>query len=217
MREERKGKGTPLVSICCLTYNHEAFIRDALEGFLRQRTDFDFEILIYDDASTDGTARIIREYAMGDPERIRPHPAGGKPIFQRGHEPPAVHLTFPGQGGKYIAMCEGDDYWTDPDKLQRQVDYLESHPGCSLCIHSARILTVDGSRSDRRMRPYRGNRRIRPEEIIDKACGYATASMVFPSRLVKELPSYYDGLPGGDIPCSLWRRQRGTDIIWTVT
>ena len=208
MREERKGTGTPLVSICCLTYNHEAFIRDALEGFLRQRTDFDFEILIYDDASTDGTARIIREYAMGDPERIRPI-LQEENQYSKGVTNPSGAFNFPRARGKYIAMCEGDDYWTDPDKLQRQVDYLESHPGCSLCIHSARILTVDGSRSDRRMRPYRGNRRIRPEEIIDKACGYATASMVFPSRLVKELPSYYTDCPVGDIPLQLMAAAEG--------
>lgn len=208
MREENKRKALPLVSICCLTYNHEAFIKDALEGFLGQRTDFDFEILVYDDASTDRTADIIREYARREPERIRPL-LQEENQYSQGVTNPSGAFNFPRARGKYIAMCEGDDYWTDPDKLQRQVDYLESHPGCSLCIHSARILTVDGSRSDRRMRPYRGNKRIRPEQVIDKACGYATASMVFPSRLVKSLPSYYTDCPVGDIPLQLLAAAEG--------
>ena len=208
MKESNRDANTPLVSICCLTYNHEAYIRDALEGFLKQKTDFGFEIVIYDDASTDRTADIIREYAARDPGRIRPM-LQTENQYSRGITNPSGAFNFPRARGRYIAMCEGDDYWTDPHKLQRQVEYLESHPGCSLCIHSARILTVDGSRSDRRMRPYRGNKKILPEQIIDKSCGYATASMVFPSRLVRNLPSYYTDCPVGDIPLQLLAAAEG--------
>ena len=112
-----------LVSICCITYNHEKYIRDAIEGFLMQKTDFPFEVLIHDDASTDGTADIIREYETKYPDII-------KPIYQtenqysKGIKISATY-NYPRAKGKYIALCEGDDYWIDPYKLQKQVDFLE--------------------------------------------------------------------------------------------
>lgn len=203
------GKGQePFVSICCLTYNHESYIEAALEGFLKQKVSFSYEILIHDDASTDSTARIIRRYAEKYPDII-------KPVLQRenqyskGITNPSGAFNFPRARGKYIAMCEGDDYWTDERKLQTQIDYLESHPDCSLCIHSARIITMDGSKSDKRMRPYKKNRVIFPEEMIDKGCGYPTASMVFRSSLVKELPSYYTECPVGDTPLQLMAASKG--------
>ena len=123
----------PLVSICCTTYNHAQFIRQCLDGFMMQQTSFPFEVLIHDDASTDGTADIIREYEAKYPGII-------KPIYQTENQySKGVKISatyqFPRAQGKYIAMCEGDDYWTDPHKLQKQVDFLESNPGYSLCSH----------------------------------------------------------------------------------
>lgn len=115
----------PLVSICCLAYNHEKYISECLDGFLMQKVDFDFEILIHDDASTDNTAEIIKIYQTKYPEII-------KPIYQKENQyskgvSPTFKYNFPRSKGKYIAMCEGDDYWTDPFKLQKQVDFLETH------------------------------------------------------------------------------------------
>ena len=112
----------PLVSINCITYNHEAYIRDALEGFLMQKTDFTFEILVHDDASTDQTANIIRKYEKKYPEII-------KPIYQKENQYSqeveiSKQFQFPRARGKYIAICEGDDYWTNPYKLQKQVIVL---------------------------------------------------------------------------------------------
>ena len=207
--EKRKqNSGEPLVSICCLTYNHEAYIRDALEGFLKQKVPFSYEILIYDDASTDGTADIIRAYHKIYPDIIRPI-LQTENQYSKGITNPSGAFNFPRIRGKYAAMCEGDDYWTDLDKLRRQVEYLEAHPGCSLCFHSARILTVDGSISDRRMRPYRRDRQGSPQEMIDKSCGYPTASMVFRSKLVNQLPSYYTECPVGDTPLQLMAAAAG--------
>lgn len=126
-----------IVSICCITYNHEPYIRDAIEGFLMQKTDFPFEILIHDDASTDGTADIIREYEAKYPDII-------KPIYQtenqysKGIKVSQVY-QFPRAKGKYIALCEGDDYWTDPYKLQKQVDFLEANKECVLTCHRYKI------------------------------------------------------------------------------
>jgi len=118
-----------IVSICCATYNHQKYIRDAIEGFLMQKTTFPFEILIHDDASTDGTADIIREYEAKYPDII-------KPIYQRENQySKGIKISqvyqFPRAQGKYIALCEGDDYWIDPHKLQKQVDYLERNPNVS--------------------------------------------------------------------------------------
>ncbi|MCI8837045.1 MAG: glycosyltransferase [Hungatella sp.] len=206
--ETEKEEGQVLVSICCLTYNHETYIRDALDGFLMQKVTFPYEILIYDDASTDGTADIIREYQARYPDIIKPL-LQTENQYSRGILNPSGAFNFPRVRGKYTAMCEGDDYWIDEHKLQMQVDYLESHPGCSLCFHSARIRTVDGSRTDRRMRPYRNDGIITPQGIIDKSCGYPTASMVFRSEMIRNLPDYYKNCPVGDTPLQLMAAARG--------
>ena len=122
-----------LVSISCITYNHAPYIRECLDGFMMQQTNFPFEVLIHDDASTDGTTEIIREYAEKYPDII-------KPLYEeenqwvKGRRGSAV-FNFPRAQGKYIALCEGDDYWTDPLKLQKQVDFLESHPDYVMCTH----------------------------------------------------------------------------------
>lgn len=200
-------RSRPLVSICCITYNHAPYIRSALDGFLMQQTDFTYEILIHDDASTDGTALIIREYAARYPHIIKPI-LRQENQYQRGISNISI-FNFPRAAGRYIAMCEGDDYWTDPGKLQKQVEYLKSHPDCSLCFHSSKIISVDGSRTEGLMRPYRESKRVEPEEIVDKTSGYPTASLVFPAWIVKELPGYYLDCPVGDIPMQLMMAQAG--------
>lgn len=123
----------PLVSICCAAYNQAAYIRDALDGFIMQQTNFPFEIVIHDDASTDGTAEIIKEYAAKHPNLFRPE-YETENQFKKGEI-----YNIPRARGKYIAFCEGDDYWTDPTKLQRQVDFLESHPDYTLYSHASVI------------------------------------------------------------------------------
>ena len=115
----------PLLSIVNNTYNHEDFIAAAIEGFLMQKTTFKVEILIHDDASTDKTVEILREYEKKYPELILP-------IYQTINQysqgiNPSKTFQYPRVKGKYIALCEGDDYWTDPLKLQRQVDFLEAN------------------------------------------------------------------------------------------
>ena len=114
----------PLVSICCLTYNHVPFIRKCLDGFLMQQTDFPIEILIHDDCSTDGTTEIIRQYEAKYPELIFPL-YEEENQYSRGGAGKMDLYNYRRARGKYIAYCEGDDYWTDPLKLQKQVDFLE--------------------------------------------------------------------------------------------
>ena len=128
----------PLVSIICTTYNHGPFIRQCLDGFMMQKTNFTFEVLIHDDASTDNTAEIIREYEDKYPDII-------KPIYQTENQYQkgvkiGITYLYPRAKGKYIAECEGDDYWTDPLKLQKQVDFLENNPDCVLTCHQYKIV-----------------------------------------------------------------------------
>ena len=125
------GIGSPLVSIICNTYNHVDYIRQCLDGFLMQKTTFPIEILVHDDASIDGTADIVREYEALYPDLI-------KPIYQNVNQySKGVKVTLEYQysraKGKYIALCEGDDYWTDPLKLQKQVGILESSEKYVIC------------------------------------------------------------------------------------
>ncbi len=127
----------PLVVINCVTYNHEPYIRDALDGFVMQKTNFPFVAIVHDDASTDGTAAIVREYADKYPDIIRPIYETDNQYSKRdGSLSHIMQEARNATGAKYVAMCEGDDYWTDPLKLQKQVDFLESHSDYTMC-HSA--------------------------------------------------------------------------------
>ena len=116
----------PIVSICCITFNHARYIRACLDGFIMQKTNFSFEVLINDDCSTDGTIDILKEYSERYPNII-------KPIFHdenqysKGIRRILATFVYPKVKGKYVALCEGDDYWTDPLKLQKEVDFLESN------------------------------------------------------------------------------------------
>ena len=115
-----------LVTVCCTTYNHERYVSEAIESFLMQETDFPFEIIVHDDASTDGTAKIIREYEEKYPRLIRTIIQSENQYSKAGLINP--RFVFPRARGKYLALCEGDDYWTDPLKLQKQVTFLEENP-----------------------------------------------------------------------------------------
>ena len=130
-----------MVSIYCLTYNHEDYIRDCLDGFIMQETDFPFEVIVHDDASTDHTADIVREYQTKYPDII-------KPIFQKENQyrakvPFIQKYIFPEVSGKYVGVCEGDDYFTDKTKLQRQVDLMESHPECHFCVAGVEEVSIN--------------------------------------------------------------------------
>jgi len=129
---------SPLVSICCITYNHKNFIREAIDGFLMQQTNFPIEIIIHDDASTDNTANIIHEYQVRYPNLIKPIIQTENQYSSRGFG--FLLDMFDKAQGRYIALCEGDDYWTDPLKLQKQVDFLEKNTKFSICFHKAKIL-----------------------------------------------------------------------------
>lgn len=130
------------LSVCCITYNQEAYICQALEGMLMQQTTFDFEIVVGEDRSTDQTMAIIERYQQLHPSRIRvlrhEENVGARKNFA---------ATLLACKGEYIAICEGDDYWTDPLKLQKQVDFLDTHPDYKLCFHNSSIYYQDNGES----------------------------------------------------------------------
>ena len=124
------------VTVRCITYNQKDYIRQCLDGFVMQRTNFRFEAIVHDDASTDGTDEIVREYAEKYPDII-------KPIFETEnqyskHDGSLGRIMNANTRGKYVAICEGDDYWTDPLKLQKQADFLDANPQCSLTYHACK-------------------------------------------------------------------------------
>ena len=128
----------PLVAIKCLVHNHEPYLRDCLEGFVMQQTNFPFVAIVHDDASTDNSAAIIREYEEKYPDIIKPiYEAENQYSKRDGSVGRIMNAAVDATGAKYIAMCEGDDYWTDPLKLQKQVDFMEANPEYGLCYAKA--------------------------------------------------------------------------------
>lgn len=188
----------PLVSICCITYNQEKYVRDALEGFLMQKTTFPFEIIIHDDASVDRTADIIQEYEKKYPALITAI-YQSENQYSSGMRGIAARFTFPKARGKYIAICEGDDYWTDPYKLQKQVDFLEQNMDYSICFHKVRI-----QKGDLYLEDYITKVPSISSAINDLLIGnyLHTCSVIFRKPPGDFPPKYFYKLPIGDYP--LW-------------
>lgn len=200
-------KNEIMVSVNCITYNHESYIAEAIDSFLMQETGFNYEILIHDDASTDKTAEIIREYEKKYPDII-------KPIYQTENQyskgGDVDELNTERAVGKYIALCEGDDFWTDSHKLQKQVEYLEAHSECTMCAHAAYAVNVMGKK-EKNIRPSIGNKNFTIEEIIEGGGGlFATNSIMYPTLLDRNKPSFYKTAPVGDYPLAVHLALKGT-------
>lgn len=198
-----------LVSINCIAYNHEKYIAQAIESFLMQKTDFDYEILIHDDASWDRTAAVIGEYARLYPDIIRP-------LYQTENQyskgvKVGTMYNLSRARGKYIAVCEGDDYWTDRRKLQKQVDYMEAHPNCSMCFHAVEIIRENRKPTGQFIKPYNENRLVPVEDIIIGGGPFiGTNSMIYPRKCMDNAPDFYLRSPVGDFPLALYLAIQGT-------
>lgn len=197
---EKCARIKPLVVISCVTYNHEEFLRDALEGFIMQKTDFPFVAVVHDDKSTDNTVDIIEEYAEKYPDIILP-------IFEEEnqyskHDRSLAKIMSEARkatGAKYVAHCEGDDYWTNPEKLQKQINFLESHPDYTMCFHNAIMKYEDSDRKDQ-LAAHVENRDYFPLEYLTSwfvpTASSIVRSDVYESEIHKKIsssPAIYNG------------------------
>lgn len=180
----------PMLSICVQTYQHVGFIEACLESILQQKTNFEFEILLGEDASTDGTREICIKYAEKFPDKIRLFLHHRENNIEIGGAPTGrfnfMYNLFSARG-KYIALCEGDDYWTDPLKLQKQVDFLEDNPDYNICFHRVNILDKGKLFPDYIEGRY-NNIKNRPISIIDllrEGNFIHTTSVVFRNKIVE--------------------------------
>lgn len=209
-------KSQVLVTIQCLAYNHAKYIRQCLDGFVMQKTNFRFEAIVHDDASTDGTANIIREYEKQYPDIIIP-------IYQEEnqyskHNGSIRRALNSKTRGKYVAICEGDDYWIDPNKLQKQVDFLEAHPKCTLMVSNG-YGYYESKKKYVRLNPIptKESRFITMHEVLlEKGGLIPTASMCFRREMTETEPDWCLNAPVGDRPLRMWCAINGT-IFYDVS
>lgn len=191
-----------MVSISCITYNHEKYIAEAIDSFLMQKTNFKYEILIHDDASTDQTQQIIKEYQKKYPDIIKPI-LQKENQYSKGVNNISYRFNFCRSKGKYIALCEGDDYWIDPYKLHKQVDYMENHLDCSMCFHATDIVKVGKGKIDV-IKPYNENCISTTDDIILGDGGFmATNSIIYRKYVMDNAPDFYFNAPVGDYPLQI--------------
>ncbi len=191
------------VSVCVVTYNHQAYIAECLDSILAQKRNFGLEILIHDDASTDGAQEVIQAYHSRYPDIIRPI-LRTENQYSQGKVNITGLFNIPRTSGKYVAVLDGDDYWCDPGKLQRQVDYMEAHPDCVFTFHAARVVDEKGQRlQGTSMRPYHGDRELSGAELVGRTGGIPFASFLLRRDILLPLPAYYFQCPVGDRPLEL--------------
>ena len=182
----------PKVSVLMLAYNHERFIAQAVESVLSQETSFPIEIIVGEDCSTDRTREILSELQSANPRVIR------LLLHEKNIGPQKNYATtFAACKGEYIAMLEGDDYWTNTKKLQKQVDALEAHPEWSACFHITRCVYDDGSREPE-LYPANWTKEVATIQDLFKGNFLNTCSQVFRNRLFGPLPSWLLEVEPGD-------------------
>lgn len=199
-----KDSSYPLLTVACITYNHVAFIHKAIDSFLNQQTNFPIELIIHDDNSTDGTADIVKDYQQNHPRLIKAILRSENQFSKKGFG--FLRDVLKQARGKYVAICEGDDYWSDPNKLQQQVDFLEDNPDFSICFHKVQIDQEGLLTEDFITRPP-----ATVTTIDDLACkNYIhTCSCVFRNRGVNVLGPNLGESPLGDYYLHMMNAQYG--------
>lgn len=205
----RNQHGNPLVSICILAFNHEKYICEALDSILKQQTSFPFEIIVHDDASTDTTPQIIEEYQKKYPNII-------KPILQKENQfslriKPFTNYVYPHLKSEFVAYCEGDDYWTDSQKLEKQVALFRRHKSVVICGHDVTIINEKGVKAKKEfyIKPVKqGDFKFSfPDEFENHFVHSAT--LMIKTWVVQQLP-INDNWVSGDIQTILFALSKGT-------
>lgn len=199
----------PLLSVCIMTYQHGKYIKDCLEGAIIQKTSFPIEILIGEDESTDGTREICKEYAEKHPDKIRLFLRSRKDVIQiNGKSTGRFNLlqTLKTARGKYIALCEGDDYWSDPLKLQKQVDFLEAHPDFAVCFHAAYELHEG---REKRISNSNLNKDVFTIEDLAKGNFLHTPTVVYRNIFKGNFPEWFNRIGVGDYPLHMLHSNEG--------
>lgn len=203
IRDQKKGI-EPVVSICCTTYQHIKYIRDAIEGFLNQQTNFPVQIIVRDDASKDGTTEIVAEYAAKYPALICPI-LNKENLYKKGISPMKDCMSH--AKGKYIALCEGDDYWTDPLKLQKQLDFLEENKEYSMVCHDALVINEMTNTSSLFFTDAHKKQACTTKDVFGgHFC--PTASIIFRKESLS-LTDYYPNAMAGDLMLTLLLSLKG--------
>jgi glycosyltransferase involved in cell wall biosynthesis len=196
------------VSVICTTYNHEAFIRETLDSFICQKTNFPFEIIVHDDASTDATPEILREYMAKYPQLFRVY-LRKENRYQKGGFKPLVFASSL-SNADYVALCEGDDFWLSDNKLQLQYDALAQHPDVDFCFHSAYLLSEDGRKEIRWN--YKHNKIFHCDSVLECSTGSfaPTSSYMLRRKVLMDMPSWFhDYAPVGDFFIEMYGTKHG--------
>lgn len=196
-----------VVSISCITFNHRPYIEECIEGFLMQQCNFKFEVLIHDDASIDGTQELIKDYALKYPDIIKPI-LQKENQYSKGVRGMSRTFNYPRAKGKYIALCEGDDYWTDPLKLQKQVEFLEENPDYGLVFTDSDIYHQEKKIWKHNVYNNMLDRSIHSKDelfnlIIHGNYRIPTATLVFNAQLLNNIPKNKMSFLMGDTPMLL--------------
>jgi Glycosyltransferases involved in cell wall biogenesis len=198
LTEQRwESPSSPVLTVLCTAYNQEAYIAEAIESFLMQETTFPVEIVIHDDASTDGTASIVSSYAERDPQIIR---AILQTENQKSRGKWALRTLMNGTSPPFIAICEGDDYWTVPEKLEPQMTLLEANSRASGCAHRADgLFENSGELIPGYYGPYVQKPAYGVDDLLVKGNFVPTHSIILRRHALGELPEWLDGVPHLDI------------------
>jgi glycosyltransferase involved in cell wall biosynthesis len=199
------------VSVCITTYNHGKYIAQALDGVMMQETDFDFEIIVGEDDSSDDTREVVKKYREQYPDRIRLFLNDRNNIIYINGKPTGrwnFMNNIRNAKGDYVAILDGDDYWTSPDKLQKQVDFLDGHPECAMCFHDAKIIFEDASQPSRIATP-RGKKKIYTLKHLLKGNFMSTCSVMFRRGLFPEFPDWFSRMAWADWPLHILNAEHG--------
>jgi glycosyltransferase involved in cell wall biosynthesis len=203
---------TPKVSVSLITYNHARYVAQAIESVLAQVIAFPFELIIGEDDSDDGTRDIVQEYARRHPEKIRLNLHSRASNISYGGRPTSRHnfvTNIRSATGEYVAMIDGDDFWSDPEKLQRQVEFLDSHPGCSVCFHRVTIVNEEGNEIGKMPLVGPDQSTFTLADLLRRRFFAKAPSVMFRRGLFGEFPEWYFRCPVSDFPLHVLNGLRG--------